>query len=93
MNAKDIKGKGPVDTITVKIIAKDDVREVRGGELKVCNATGEDASGRITVALWNDDIQRVDVGDTIRIDKGWANEFKGEISVSAGKFGKMTKVE
>ncbi len=89
MKANEIKGKGPVDTITLKVTYKDIVRDVRGGELKVCDVTGEDDTGKITVSLWNDDIAKVEVGNTITIVKGWANEFQGRISVSAGKFGTL----
>lgn len=92
MNATDIKTKGPVDEITVKIIAKDETREVRGGSLKVCECTCEDSSGKIVVSFWNDDIARFEVGDTIKITKGWANEYQGKITVSSGKFGKIEKV-
>lgn len=93
MKATEIRTKGPVDTITVKIVTKDIVRDIRGGELKVCDCVCEDDSGRITVTLWNDDIEKYNAGDTITIVKGWANEFQGRISVSSGKFGTIEKVE
>lgn len=92
MKAAEIRTKGPVDSLTVKIISKDIVRDVRGGELKVCDCVCEDDSGRITVTLWNEDIPKYDAGDTITITKGWANEFQGRISIGAGKFGKIEKV-
>lgn len=93
MNAADVKTRGPVDTLTVKIISKSETREVRGGEMRVCDCTAEDDSGRVTVSLWNDDIGKYAEGDTIKITKGWANEFQGKISVSSGKFGAIEKVE
>ena len=92
MKAAEVKARGPVDELTVKVISKDIVRDVRGGELKVCDLVCEDDSGRVTVTLWNDDIQKYDAGDTIKITKGWANEFQGRISVSAGKYGTVEKV-
>ena len=92
MKAAEVKARGPVDELTVKVVSKDIVRDVRGGELKVCDLVCEDDSGRVTVTLWNDDIQKYDAGDTIKITKGWANEFQGRISVSAGKYGTVEKV-
>lgn len=93
MKAADIKGKGPVDEITCKIVAKDEPRDVRDGSLKLCECTCEDDSGRVVVTLWNQDIEKFAEGDTIKITKGWANEYKGQISVSSGKFGQVEKME
>jgi len=93
MNAADIKARGPVEELTVKIVTKDIIRDVRGGELKVCDCFCEDESGKVTVTLWNDDIPKYEPGDTIKILKGWANEFQGRISVSSGKYGSIEKVE
>jgi len=93
MKAAEIKGRGPVEELTVKITHKDDVRDVRDGTLKVCDLTTEDDSGRVTVTLWNEDIEKYNVGDTIKITKGWANEYQGKVSVGSGKFGSIEKVE
>ncbi len=89
MKANEIRGKGPVDELTVKITKKDEAREVRGGTLKVCSCTGEDDTGTVTITLWNDDIEKVNEGDTIKITKGWASDYNNEVSVSSGKFGTL----
>lgn len=93
MKANDINGRGPVDEITVTIKEKGEPREVRDGTLRVCECTAEDDSGNVTVALWNEDIEKYAEGDTIKITKGWANEYKGNVSVSSGKFGQIEKLE
>ena len=48
---------------------------------------GEDEQMKLT--LWGDDIKSVNVGDTVRITNGYTNEFKGEVSLTKGKFGQM----
>lgn len=93
MKAAEIKGKGPVDEIVVKIIEKEEPRDVRDGTLKLCECTAEDDSGKVTVTLWNEDIDKYSVGDTLKITKGWASEYQGNVSVSSGKFGQIEKVE
>ncbi|MBU1975456.1 MAG: hypothetical protein KKG59_03560 [Nanoarchaeota archaeon] len=89
MNVTDLKDKTAVDEITLKITKKEEPREVRGGFLKVCNCTGEDATGTVTVTLWNQDIDKVKEGDTIKITGGWAAEYQGSIQMSAGKRGNL----
>jgi replication factor A1 len=93
MKVKELKDKKGVDEITLKITSKEEPRDVRGGSLKVCNATGEDDTGKVTITLWNDDIDRVEAGDTIKITKGWSQIYNGTMQISSGKFGKIEKVE
>jgi len=93
VTVKEITGRGPVDEVTVKITEVTEAREVKGGMLKVADAQGNDETGVITITLWNDDIAKVKQGDTIKIIKGWANEYQGKIQLSAGKFGEIEVVE
>jgi len=89
MNVSDLKNKTPVDEITLKITAKEEPRDVKGGALRVCDLTGEDETGRVKVTLWNDDIEKVKEGDTIKITKGWATVYNGDMQVSTGRLGKL----
>lgn len=89
MKVSELKDKTPVDEITLKITSKEEPREVRGGYLKVCNCTGEDDTGTVTVTLWNQDIDRVKSGDTIKITGGWAAVFQDRMQVSSGKRGQI----
>ena len=41
------------------------------------------------LTLWGDDIKAVNVGDKVQITNGYTNEFKGEVSLTKGKFGQM----
>ena len=45
------------------------------------------------MSLWGNDINTVDVGDTIEVANGYVNEFRGTPQLSSGKFGKITVVE
>lgn len=78
-----------------KIIQKDKPREFEkfGNKGKVCNCTIENESGEIKLTLWNDDVDKFNVGDKIKITNGYCNEFQGEKQLTAGKFGKVEKIE
>ena len=64
-----------------------------GREGRVVNATLQDDSGKITISLWNDDVDKVKVGDKVKITNGYVNEFQGEKQLTAGRFGKLEIVE
>ncbi|MEK6933601.1 MAG: SOSS complex subunit B family protein [Nanoarchaeota archaeon] len=87
----DLKaGQGKVD-IEVVVKSKAETRTFNkyGKDLKVANAIVGDESGEISFSLWNDDIEKVKVGDKIKITNGYVSEFNGQKQLTSGKFGKM----
>ncbi len=60
-----------------------------GGTVDVCDAYLVDDSGEIKLTLWGDDIPKVNDGDTVKITNGYTNTFKGEVSLTKGKFGQL----
>ncbi len=93
MKVKELQDRGKVDEITLEITAKEEPREVRGGSLKVCNLTGKDDTGEVTITLWNNDIDKVKEGDKIKILNGWSQTYNGAMQISPGKFGSFEVVE
>lgn len=94
MAIKDLKiREGKVD-IVVEVIDKGDVREFEkfGKPGRVCNAKVKDDSGEITLTLWNDEIDKVKIGDKIHIINGYVSEWQGEPQLTAGRLGKMEVV-
>ena len=80
-------------TVSGEVIAKDEPREVvtkYGKKLRVADAILRDDSGEIKLSLWEDDIEKLNVGDKISIENGWITEFKGNLQISIGKNGKLT---
>src|SRR3989344_1811796 len=91
MKIKDIQpNQGNVE-ITAEVTQKETPRtfEKFGKQGKVCNAILKDESGTIKLTLWNEDIDKVNQGDTIKLTNGWCSEFKSEKQLSTGKFGKI----
>jgi len=60
-----------------------------GRTIKVATAVLTDESGEVKLTLWNQDIDKVKVGDVVKITNGYVNEFQGEKQLTSGKFGKI----
>jgi len=91
MAIKDlVPRQGNVD-IVVNVIEKGEVREFQkfGKVGKVCSAKVKDATGEISLTLWNEDIEKINAGDTVHIINGYVGEWQDEKQLSTGKFGKM----
>ena len=91
MNISDLKARqGKVD-VEAEVTEKGEVRTFNkfGKDGRVCNATIKDASGEMKLTLWNDEIDKVNVGDKIKITNGYVNEFQGEKQLTAGRFGQL----
>ncbi|MBU0459891.1 MAG: hypothetical protein KKH52_03365 [Nanoarchaeota archaeon] len=95
MEIKDIQARqGNIDVVFT-IVSKDEPRtfDKFGKEGRVCNAKGKDESGEITLTLWNEQIDQVNIGDKVHIENGWCSEYRDERQLSTGKFGKLDIVE
>jgi replication factor A1 len=75
----EVKSKGEPRTVNLKT----------GGTVDVCDAVISDGVDDIKLTLWGDDIKAVNIGDVVVVTNGYTNEFKGEVSLTKGKFGKM----
>jgi ssDNA-binding replication factor A large subunit len=96
MKISDLKVGASNVTVEAKVVNKEDPREVitkYGKRLSVANITLQDDSGSIPMSLWGNDINTVDVGDTIEVANGYVNEFRGAPQLSTGKFGKIKVTE
>jgi len=82
--------------VTAKVIEKSEPREVRsryGNETyRVADAVLSDDTGTIKLTLWNEQIDQVDVSNSIRIDNGYVTNFRGEIQLNVGRYGKLSVI-
>ena len=87
----DLKPRQGKVEIEAEVISIDEPREFEkfGRKGKVANAKIKDDSGEISLTLWNEDVDKVKVGDKIKITNGYVNEFQGEKQLTAGRFGKL----
>ena len=78
----EVKSKGDPRTVNLK----------SGGTVDVCDAIiadGETEEDQMKLTLWGDDIKAVNAGDVVVITNGYTNEFRGEVSLTKGKYGQM----
>jgi len=95
MKISELKpGTGNVE-VKAEIADIEAPREInKGGRvLRVANATIKDASGTITLVLWNDDIDKVQPGSVVHITNGYVNTWQDKAQLTLGKFGKMEIME
>ena len=92
MKISQIKpGAANVD-VEAEVESAQEPREINkyGRTLRVANFTIKDDSGSITLVLWNDDIEKVKVGDKIKIESGYVNEWQGNAQLTLGRSGKLS---
>jgi replication factor A1 len=79
--------------ITAKVVSKTEIREIPmgrdGSAHKVSDALVGDETGVVYLTLWDDNIEKVNDGDSIRIENGYVTLFKGNIRLNIGKYGKL----
>ncbi len=79
--------------IEANVIQKSETREVRSKytneSYRVADATIEDETGTITLTLWNEQTEQVNVGDRVRIENGYIKSFRGELQLNSGKYGTL----
>jgi replication factor A1 len=94
MDINNVKANTGNISLQAEVVSKQEPRTFSkfGKEGRVCNATLRDASGEITLTLWNDDIEKINVGDKVKLENGWCSEFKEQKQVSTGKYGKLEVV-
>ena len=79
--------------VTAKVISKTETRDIPmgrdGSAHKVSDALIADETGAIYLTLWDDNIQKTNPEDTIRIENGYITLFKGNMRLNIGKYGKL----
>jgi replication factor A1 len=79
--------------VTAKVVSKSEIREIPmgrdGSAHKVSDALVGDETGVIYLTLWDDNIEKVNDGDTIRVENGYVTLFKGNMRLNIGKYGKL----
>jgi replication factor A1 len=81
-------------TVEAKVTEKSDPREVlsrfKDETYKVATAIIADETGTIKLTLWNEQINQVNINDTVKVENGYITSFRGEIQLNVGKYGKLT---
>ena len=80
-------------SVEAKVVEKSEPREVmsrfKNEPLKVADAMIADDSGTIKLTLWNEQIDRINVNNIVKIENGYVTSFRGAIQLNIGKYGKL----
>jgi len=82
--------------LIARVVRKSDPRYVfsrSGDPLALSIATISDGTGSMRLPLWNAQIDRVSIGDTVQIQSGRVRRFRGELQVSVGRNGRLQVIE
>ncbi|MEM3126486.1 MAG: OB-fold nucleic acid binding domain-containing protein [Candidatus Woesearchaeota archaeon] len=95
MMIKDLQARMGKVELVATVIDKGQIREFNkeGKSGRVCNAKIKDETGEVSLTLWNDDCDKVNLGDKVQIKNGFVSEWQGELQLSTGKFGSLEVVE
>jgi replication factor A1 len=79
--------------VTAKVVSKTEIREIPmgrdGSPHRVCDALVGDETGSIYLTLWDDNIEKVNENDSVRVENGYVTLFKGNMRLNIGKYGKL----
>ena len=93
----DLTPQSKAVNVTAKVVSKTEIREIPmgrdGSPHKVSDALIGDETGVVYLTLWDDNIEKVNDGDTVRIENGYVTLFKGNIRLNIGKYGKLEPAE
>ncbi|MEM2905210.1 MAG: single-stranded DNA-binding protein [Candidatus Bathyarchaeia archaeon] len=85
-----------VNTV-VKVVNKGAPRETvsrtDGTVHRVSDVLVGDETAVIYMSLWDENIDRVDEGDTIAVKNGYVSLFRGSMRLNVGRFGSFEKAE
>jgi replication factor A1 len=91
---KDLKNGQRRVSIVVRVDEKGEPRQVnsryKDETYTVADVVVSDETGTIKLTLWNEQIDQVDVGNSVKIENGYISSFRGEIQLNVGKYGTMT---
>jgi replication factor A1 len=83
--------------VTAKAISKSEVRNIAAGRdgapHRVCDALVGDETGCIYLTLWDDNIEKVNEGDTVSVKNGYINLFRGNMRLNVGRYGTLEIAE
>ncbi|HXZ90040.1 MAG TPA: single-stranded DNA-binding protein [Candidatus Dormibacteraeota bacterium] len=82
---------------TVKVVQKGEARETvsrqDGTTHRVLDALVGDDSGTIYMTLWDENIDKVNEGDTLNVKNGYVRPFKGSMRLNVGRYGSLEPAE
>jgi replication factor A1 len=77
--------------VIAKVVSKSEVRNISAGRdgspHRVCDALVGDETGSVYLTLWDDNIEKVNAEDTIKVGNGYVSLFRGNMRLNVGRYG------
>lgn len=77
--------------VIAKVVSKSEVRNIAAGRdgspHRVCDALVGDGTGCVYLTLWDDNIEKVNIEDTIKVGNGYVSLFRGNMRLNVGRYG------
>ena len=93
---KDLTTSSREINIVVKVVSKSEVRNVTGRDYsvhRVADALVGDETGSLYLTLWDDNIDKVQIGKMYSLRDGYVNLFRGHLRLNIGKYGVLQEIE
>lgn len=79
--------------VLAKVVSKSEIRDIAAGRdgaaHRVSDALVGDETGAVYLTLWDDNITKVNDGDTISVKNGYINLFRGNMRLNIGRYGTL----
>jgi replication factor A1 len=97
MKVSDLQPYSKQVNTTVKIVQKGEARETvsrqDGTTHRVLDALVGDETGAIYMTLWDENIDKVNEGNTVMVKNGYVRPFKGSMRLNIGRYGSLEPAE
>ena len=84
-------------SITFRVLEKGEAREVTtrgsGESHRVMDAVVGDSTGIVTVPLWDDSIDNLEIDQTYNLKNGYTKLFRGNLQLNIGRYGEISDAE
>ncbi len=94
MNISELKANSSFDSIELEIVSVGEPRAFsnRKTQGSLQNVVGKDSAGKeIRITLWNEQIRSLQEGEKIDLQNGWCSEYNGQLQLSTGRNGTISK--
>jgi replication factor A1 len=79
--------------VKAKVVSKTEVRNIAAGRdgapHRVSDALVGDETGCVYLTLWDDNIDKVNEGDSIAVGNGYVTLFRGNMRLNIGRYGTL----
>ncbi len=95
MQIKELTLRAGNVELVAEVVEVGEVREFNkfGKSGRVATARLKDETGEIELSLWNEQIDQIGKGDTVKVANGYVKEYQGEMQLTTGMRGSIEVVK